>query len=317
MNAPFDFRSYGGPVPRCLRGQLPSQVPTQCPPTGRPRLAWCSSRRSRSPSVQNRGEAPNNCEAAGRSVAHCIPESTSIKCPTRRCRATRPSPDRPPALVECDEIVNDDPRLHGCRRGQARGLGIRSLGVPRARRISWPRHQRYEHGDVATTMAAVKLMSEGFEPDRDIIFFYSGDEQTRVVGRDARLRRSGATSLMPSSGAMPTGVGAAPTAFSTLGFGISMAAKTFQTYFFTTEIPGGLAPARARQRHLRPCRFAGEAAAPIASSRCRTHIRRGYFEERARQEGNSALGQQIRALAGRPSEVLRFAPSRPIRSRSA
>jgi len=32
-----------------------------------------------------------------------------------------------------------------------------------------------KNGDVATTMAAVKLMSEGFKPDRDIIFFYSGD----------------------------------------------------------------------------------------------------------------------------------------------
>ena len=44
-----------------------------------------------------------------------------------------------------------------------------------------------KNGDVATTMAAVKLMSEGFKPDRDIIFFYSGDEETRGVGRDARL----------------------------------------------------------------------------------------------------------------------------------
>ena len=26
-------------------------------------------------------------------------------------------------------------------------------------------------------MAAVKLMSEGFKPDRDIIFFYSGDAE--------------------------------------------------------------------------------------------------------------------------------------------
>src|SRR3954447_6737559 len=39
-----------------------------------------------------------------------------------------------------------------------------------------------KNGDVATTMAAVKLMSEGFKPDRDIIFFYSGDEETRGQG---------------------------------------------------------------------------------------------------------------------------------------
>ena len=39
-----------------------------------------------------------------------------------------------------------------------------------------------KNGDVATAIAAVKLMSEGFKPDRDIIFFYSGDEETRGVG---------------------------------------------------------------------------------------------------------------------------------------
>ena len=39
-----------------------------------------------------------------------------------------------------------------------------------------------KNGDVATTMAAVKLMSEGFKPDRDIIFFYSGDEETEGKG---------------------------------------------------------------------------------------------------------------------------------------
>ena len=41
---------------------------------------------------------------------------------------------------------------------------------------------------VATTMAAVKLMSEGFKPDRDIVFFYSGDEET--MGRGATLGAS-------------------------------------------------------------------------------------------------------------------------------
>ena len=39
-----------------------------------------------------------------------------------------------------------------------------------------------KNGDVATTMAAVKLMSEGFKPNRDIIFFYSGDEETQGKG---------------------------------------------------------------------------------------------------------------------------------------
>src|SRR4029079_13397678 len=42
-----------------------------------------------------------------------------------------------------------------------------------------------KNGDVATTRASVKLMSQGFKPSRDIIFFYSGDEETN--GRGATL----------------------------------------------------------------------------------------------------------------------------------
>jgi acetylornithine deacetylase/succinyl-diaminopimelate desuccinylase-like protein len=81
-----------------------------------------------------------------------------------------------------------------------------------------------------------------------------------------------------------------------------MAEKTFQTYFFTTHNRGG------HSSRPRP----DNAIYDLADSleKLRTHrfqpmqnaITRGYFEERSRQEGNSPLGQQIRAWLANPND---------------
>ena len=96
-----------------------------------------------------------------------------------------------------------------------------------------------KNGDVATTMAAVKLMSEGFKPDRDIIFFYSGDEETQGVG--ATLGSTKWRNLTDAEFGLNADGGCASydEKFRPLGCGISIAEKTFQTYFFTTHNPGG------------------------------------------------------------------------------
>src|SRR5438309_9775884 len=96
-----------------------------------------------------------------------------------------------------------------------------------------------KNGDVATTMAAVKLMSEGFKPDRDIIFFYSGDEETRGVG--ATLGSTKWRNLTDAEFGLNADGGCASydENFRPLGCGVSIAEKTFQTYFFTTHNPGG------------------------------------------------------------------------------
>ena len=96
-----------------------------------------------------------------------------------------------------------------------------------------------KNGDVATTMAAVKLMAEGFKPDRDIIFFYSGDEETRGMG--ATLGSTKWRNLTDAEFGLNADGGCASydANFRPLGCGISIAEKTFQTYFFTTHNPGG------------------------------------------------------------------------------
>jgi acetylornithine deacetylase/succinyl-diaminopimelate desuccinylase-like protein len=159
-----------------------------------------------------------------------------------------------------------------------------------------------KNGDVATTMAAVKLMSEGFKPNRDIIFFYSGDEETRGVG--ATLGASKWRNLTDAEfGLNADGGGASYDAnFRPLGFGISMAEKTFQTYFFTTHNPGGHS---SRPRPDNAIYDLADALEKLRAHRfqpMQNEILRGYYQERLQQEGNSPLGQAIRRWLDNPND---------------
>ena len=159
-----------------------------------------------------------------------------------------------------------------------------------------------KNGDVATTMAAVKLMSEGFKPDRDIIFFYSGDEETRGVG--ATLGSTEWRNLTDAEFGLNADGGCASYArnFQPLGCGISMAEKTFQTYFFTTHNPGGHS---SRPRPDNAIYDLADALEKLRSYRflpMQNEVTRSYFEERARQEGNSPLGHAIRAWLANPND---------------
>src|SRR3954469_6172627 len=159
-----------------------------------------------------------------------------------------------------------------------------------------------KNGDVATTMAAVKLMGEGFKPDRDIIFFYSGDEETRGVG--ATLGSTKWRNLTDAEfGLNADGGGASyDRNFRPLGFGVSMAEKTFQTYFFTTHNPGGHS---SRPRPDNAIYDLADALQKLRTYRfqpMQSEITRGYFTERAGQEGNSPLGQAMRAWLANPND---------------
>jgi acetylornithine deacetylase/succinyl-diaminopimelate desuccinylase-like protein len=159
-----------------------------------------------------------------------------------------------------------------------------------------------KNGDVATTMAAVKLMSEGFKPNRDIIFFYSGDEET--MGRGATLGSTEWRNLTDAEFGLNADGGCASydRQFRPLGCGISTAEKTFQTYFFTTHNPGGHS---SRPRPDNAIYDLADALKALQAHRFTPMLNdasRGYFEERARREGDSPLGRQIRAWLANPND---------------
>ena len=159
-----------------------------------------------------------------------------------------------------------------------------------------------KNGDVATTMAAVKLMSQGFKPNRDIIFFYSGDEET--MGRGATLGASKWRNLTDAEFGLNADGGCASydRGFRPLGCGISTAEKTFLTYFFTTHNPGGHSSRPRPENAIYDLADALEKLRTYRFQPMTNDASRGYFEERARQEGNSPLGQQIRAWLANPND---------------
>jgi acetylornithine deacetylase/succinyl-diaminopimelate desuccinylase-like protein len=159
-----------------------------------------------------------------------------------------------------------------------------------------------KNGDVATTMAAVKLMSQGFKPSRDIIFFYSGDEETRGVG--ATLGSTKWRNLTDAEFGLNAdgGCAAYDTNFRPLGCGISVAEKTFQTYFFTAHNPGGHSSRPRPDNAIYDLADALEKLRTYRFQPMMNEASRGYFTERARQEGNSALGQAMRRWLANPND---------------
>ena len=159
-----------------------------------------------------------------------------------------------------------------------------------------------KNGDVAMTMAMLKLKAAGFKPNRDIILFLSGDEET--MGRGATLGSTEWRNLTDSEFGLNADGGCASydRGFRPLGCGISTAEKTFQTYFFTAHNPGGHS---SRPRPDNAIYDLADALKALQAHRFTPMLNatsRGYFEERARQEGDSPLGQQIRRWLADPND---------------
>ena len=159
-----------------------------------------------------------------------------------------------------------------------------------------------KHGDVATTMAAVKLIGEGFRPDRDIIFFYSGDEETRGVG--ATLASTKWRNLTDSEFGLNADGNCAKfdEKFMPLGCGVSTAEKTFQTYYLTTHNRGGHSSEPRSDNAIYDLADALKAVQNHRFEPMQNETTRGYFAERAQQEGNSPLGQAMRRWLANPKD---------------
>ena len=96
-----------------------------------------------------------------------------------------------------------------------------------------------KQGIAATTTAILKLKASGFKPKRDIIVFYTGDEETNGVGAELGATRwhnlldaeYGLNADGGGGGFTPDG--------RALGFSLQTAEKTFADYTFTSRNRGG------------------------------------------------------------------------------
>ena len=150
-------------------------------------------------------------------------------------------------------------------------------------------------GMTGLTMALLKLKASGWKPKRDLILFFTGDEETK--GNGASLGASDWRELTDAEYALNSdgGGGAFTANGAPLGFALQTAEKTFQTYHFTVRNKGGHS---SRPRTDNAIYELATALKKLEGHRFQPMLNettRGYFGLRAAQEGDSALGKAIRA----------------------
>ena len=290
-------------------------------PHGRRRPASVFKQAIEIPSVHNRGQVPRMAKLlADQFRAAGIPDSDIHFMPYEALpgdktealivRWRSPHATKKPMLILGHMDVVEAKRVR---------LEVRPVRVPRGGRLFLGRGTSdMKNGDVATTMAAVKLMGEGFKPDRDIIFFYSGDEET-----SGRARRSASTkwrNLTDAEFGLNADGGCAVVRRAIPPAGLRhLDGREDLPDLFPDDAQSRRAqqPAAPRQCDLRSRRCAGEGAdLPLPADAERSHSRpisRSARSRRAtaRLARQSAPGSPIRTTARRRTR------SRPIRSRSA
>jgi acetylornithine deacetylase/succinyl-diaminopimelate desuccinylase-like protein len=157
-------------------------------------------------------------------------------------------------------------------------------------------------GLVPSMVALIKLRRSGFKPNRDIVLLYTGDEETD--GKGAEL---GATEWRKWTDAefvlnADAGGGSFTRDGKPLGFGLQTSEKIFQSYYFRVRNPGGHS---SRPRPDNAIYQLADALKKLQNHRFTpmlTETTREYFAARAKQEGNSELGQAMRRWLANPED---------------
>jgi acetylornithine deacetylase/succinyl-diaminopimelate desuccinylase-like protein len=150
-------------------------------------------------------------------------------------------------------------------------------------------------GMTGIMMSVLKLKQAGWKPKRDLILFFSGDEETKgngaLLGATEWRQLTDAEYALNSDG----GGGGFLANGTSLGFALQTAEKTFQSYHFTVRNKGGHS---SRPRPDNAIYELATALKKLESHRFQPALNettRGYFKLRAMQEGDSALGKAMRA----------------------
>jgi acetylornithine deacetylase/succinyl-diaminopimelate desuccinylase-like protein len=96
-----------------------------------------------------------------------------------------------------------------------------------------------KQGVVAITTALLRLRAEGFQPDRDIIVLFTGDEESGGRGADHAANQWLDMSTIEFALNADAGGGGYLENGGPLGFGVQTAEKVYQDFTFTATNPGG------------------------------------------------------------------------------
>ena len=160
-----------------------------------------------------------------------------------------------------------------------------------------------KNGIVGTSLGLIKLKQSGFKPNRDIILFFSGDEETSGTGATKGAsewrKLTDAEFGLNSDG----GAGGYDRAGKPLGFTISTAEKTFQTYLLTTRNKGGHSSRPRPDNAIYDLADALKALQAYRFTPMFNDTSRAYFVHRAKDEGDSPLGRNIRVWLANPNDA--------------
>ena len=157
-------------------------------------------------------------------------------------------------------------------------------------------------GVVPALVALMKLRAEGFRPARDVVLLFTGDEET--AGRGAELGATEWRKWTEAEYALNADGGGCTfnRELKPIGCVVQTAEKTFQSYTFTVRNRGG------HSSRPRPDNAIYELAAALRKLEAHrfepllNETSRAYFAARAEQEGESALGQAMRAWVANPAD---------------
>ncbi|HVF37383.1 MAG TPA: M20/M25/M40 family metallo-hydrolase [Sphingomicrobium sp.] len=151
-----------------------------------------------------------------------------------------------------------------------------------------------KQGVIGTTVALFKLRSEGFKPGRDIVIFYTPDEETS--GQGARLGTTQWKAMLDAEYALnaDAGGGAYKADGTPLGFGLQTAEKIYQDFTLTAVNRGGHSSRPRADNAIYDLAAALQRLATYRFEPKLTETTRAYFTARAKQE-NGALGDAMRA----------------------
>lgn len=158
-----------------------------------------------------------------------------------------------------------------------------------------------KQGIVATTVALLKLKASGFKPKRDIIIFYTGDEETNGFAAE-----KGATEwkalLDVEFGLNSDGGGGGFYADGRpLGFMLQSAEKTYSDYTLTVRNRGGHSSKPRADNAIYQLSAALGKLAAYRFEPAFNETTRAYFSERQKSE-KGALGDAMRAWLANPAD---------------
>jgi acetylornithine deacetylase/succinyl-diaminopimelate desuccinylase-like protein len=158
-----------------------------------------------------------------------------------------------------------------------------------------------KQGVTATSIALFELRARGFEPRRDIIVFYSGDEETD--GKGAELGATAWRGLLDAEFGLNSDAGGgefAPDGHA-IGFVLDSAEKTYADYTFTTRNRGGHSSLPRPDNAIYQLANALHRLEVYRFEPLQNEVTRAYFAERQKSE-KGPLGDAIRAWLANPAD---------------